>query len=93
LNIQDKYFEIKTFLEENSSDKKILEYWQDLSSYLNKKKFFGEWGYDSKNHCFKTEPEDPAQQFLFPLEEKSELSRNQFQGFPNGYSVTENYHW
>jgi hypothetical protein len=69
MNIQDKYFIIGEFIK-NSTMKglvstNVYENWKNLTDWLEKKKFFGDWGYDFKNKCFLKEPEDPAQQTLF----------------------------
>jgi hypothetical protein len=67
MKIQDKYKRIDEIITNLSnsdyvSDLEYKKYWQDLTKWLNKKEFFGKWGYDFENHVFLKEPEDPAQQ-------------------------------
>jgi len=69
MNIQDKYYILDLLFKRSlligNLYSKEKEYWDDLKKWLEKKEFFGKWGYDFENKTFLKEPEDPSQQKLF----------------------------
>jgi hypothetical protein len=81
MTIQDKYNEldllINTMLSVGTFPDQLKDYWVDIYNWLEKKGFFGKYGYDFKNHCFKTEPDLPGQQYLFQSEKETEQARLQ----------------
>jgi hypothetical protein len=80
LKIQDKYGIINKLISDlfpTDENKEIQSYWEDLTNWLNNKKFFGEFGYDFENKCFRVEPDLPGQQFLFNERIQSENDTEQ----------------